>query len=60
MQKDLDHIYVLICNTEGTHQTVKLTKTTGNIAVYKVEVVGSKLRKVTFPEIMIVFLSTLI
>ena len=32
---------------------MKLTKTTGNIAVYEVEVVGSKLREVTFLEFII-------
>ena len=34
-----DQIYTLICNTEG--DTVKLSKTTGNIAVYEVVVVST-------------------
>ena len=33
-----DQIYTLLCNTEG--DTVKLSKSTGNIAVYEVAITG--------------------
>ena len=34
-----DQIYTLICNTDG--DTVKLSKSTGNIAVFEVVVIGT-------------------
>ena len=34
-----DQVYTLICNTEG--DTVKLSKDTGNIAVYEVDVIST-------------------
>ena len=37
--KQSDQIYKLICNTEGN--TVKLSKSTGNLVVYEVVIVGS-------------------
>ena len=43
--KQSDQIYTLICNTDG--DTVKLSKSTGNIAVFEVVVIGTgtKLKK---------------
>ena len=37
--RESDQIYTLLCNTDG--DTVKLSKNTGNIAVFEVVVIGT-------------------
>ncbi|KAL5272643.1 hypothetical protein ACHWQZ_G000740 [Mnemiopsis leidyi] len=41
-----DQIYTLLCNTKG--DTVKLSKSTGNIAVFELAITGTELRKQEF------------